>query len=116
MAGMVQGDVQTPGICGIDLGEPSVEETLVKLQGGFAESKALTGLYQSAPTFIDRASDLDSSFQLADAQVGVQVATEHSSKDHATSSVKLLISQILDGEPDNPTKRDQCETPKVCSA
>src|ERR1035437_2300902 len=113
VAGMVQGDAHIPAFRGIDLGEPGGKVAVVELQGGFAESKATAGLHQRVPTFIHSVGDLDGSFQLADGEVGVQGAAEHSAEDYATSGVELLISEVLDGEPDDGTEGDQREAAEV---
>ena len=90
-----------------DLGEPGSKMARLELQGGFAESKTTASLHQSYPTFIQRAGVVDGGFQLADGEVGVQGAPEHSTEDHATGGVEFLVSEVLDGEPDDGTKCDQ---------
>src|ERR1039458_4702854 len=113
VAGMVQGDVQIPAFRGIDLGEPGRKVAVVELQFGFAESKATAGLHQSVPTFIHSVGDVDGSFQLADGEVSVQGAAEHCAEDHVTSGVEFLISEVLDGEPDDGTECHRCDAADV---
>jgi hypothetical protein len=112
---MVEGDVEIPAFRGIDLGEEDGKVAILELHGGLAEATGAAGLHQSTPTFLQRAGNVDGSLQMANGEVGVQGTTEDSAEDHVASGVEFLISEVLDGEPDEGTECDQDEAAKVFS-
>ena len=98
------------------LGQPGGKAELAELERRFAESKASAGLHQRTPAVIHRTGHLDGQFQLADGKVGVQRPPEDPAEDHVASRVEFLISQVLDGQPDNHTEGHQCDAAGVLYA